>query len=393
MMSFLGIPYAAPPTGDLRCGTAAGENLARHTPGGGIRTGLPPDRRLGEVAAERGLPDAQVSAPVNKASKPYPVLFFIYGGGFVSGAGSDWGLEAGKSIVQNGMIFVTMNYRLGALGFFAHPELSAEASDHASGNQALRDQDRRAAMDQTQHRRVWRRSGSYHHCRQLVWRRLGNRVDGFTFGQGTFPTLYRRKRRGRPADCQSDRRKDLERSWVKLSGRRTWRLAQAQCRRPAQAGVAADAQSGRCGFYRTAAAKFRSRDTRTRCQCCSAGMPTKGSMRPAVTAANYESALQQGFEPQFLPFLLAQYPGKTDAQATASSQRLITDLMGQQHFSWATMQQKTNTQPAYIIFLCSLARRAAGRTSMHPCLQGRTWRGSPLCLWPIVARAPPVEQR
>jgi para-nitrobenzyl esterase len=64
-----------------------------------------------------------------------------------------------------------------------------------------------------------------------------------------------------------------------------------------------------------------------------------------VTAANYESALQGGFSPQSLTFLLAQYPGKTDAQAMASSQRLTNDLIGQQHFSWATMQQKTNTQP------------------------------------------------
>jgi para-nitrobenzyl esterase len=120
--------------------TTAGESLARHSQA----TEFGPVCR--QTADWEKAPQSEdcltvnVWAPVNKASKPYPVLFFIYGGGFDSGSGSDWGPEGGKSIVQNGMIFVTMNYRLGVLGFFAHPELSAEASDHASGNQALRDQ-------------------------------------------------------------------------------------------------------------------------------------------------------------------------------------------------------------------------------------------------------------
>jgi para-nitrobenzyl esterase len=208
MISFLGIPYAAPPTGDLRWRAPQPVKTWQGTRQAAEFGPVCPQTADWEKSPQsEDCLTLNVWAPVNKASKPYPVLFFIYGGGFDNGAGSDWGPEAGKSIVQNGMIFVTMNYRLGVFGFFAHPELSAEASDHASGNQALRDQI--AALQWTKHN-IAAFGGDpdrITHCRQLVWRTLGNFVDGFTSGQGTFPTLHRPKRRGRPAACQSNKGK------------------------------------------------------------------------------------------------------------------------------------------------------------------------------------------
>jgi para-nitrobenzyl esterase len=150
MMSFLGIPYAAPPTGDLRWRAPQPVKTWR-----GTRQAMEFGSVCRQTANWVKEPQSEdcltlnVWAPVNKASKPYPVLFFIHGGGLVSGSGTDWGPEGGKSIVQNGMIFVTINYRLGVFGLFAHPELSAEASDHASGNQGFRDQT--AALQWTKH--------------------------------------------------------------------------------------------------------------------------------------------------------------------------------------------------------------------------------------------------
>jgi para-nitrobenzyl esterase len=65
--------------------------------------------------------------------------------------------------------------------------------------------------------------------------------------------------------------------------------------------------------------------------------------------------------------VLPRYPGKTDAQAKASAQRLTDDWVGQQHFSWATMQQKTNTQPTYIYFY---VHSPAEPPPEHPCTYG-----------------------
>ena len=141
MMSFLGIPYAAPPTGDLRW---RAPQPVKTWQGTRQATEFGPVCR--QTADWVKAPQSEdcltlnVWAPVKKASKPYAVLVSIHGGGLFSGYGSQWGPEGGKSIVQNGMILVSMNYRLGVFGFFAHPELSADASDHASGNQGFRDQ-------------------------------------------------------------------------------------------------------------------------------------------------------------------------------------------------------------------------------------------------------------
>jgi hypothetical protein len=179
-------------------------NLARHTPGDGIRTGLPPDRRLGEGAAERGLPDAQClgARQQSKQALSRPVLYsrrrICQRLWQRLGAGRRQEHRAKQHDLRHdelppwrvGLLRPSRAFRGGIRPRLREPGLSGP--------------DRRAAMDQTQHRRVWRRSGSYNHCRQLVWRGLGNRVDGFTFDQGTFPTWHRRKRRGRPTGCQSD---------------------------------------------------------------------------------------------------------------------------------------------------------------------------------------------
>ena len=80
-----------------------------------------------------------VWTPGFKGSKPLPVLVYFYGGGFVTGDGSE-GRYDGESMAQQGIVCLTVNYRLGIFGFFAHPELSKESPHHVSGNYALLDQ-------------------------------------------------------------------------------------------------------------------------------------------------------------------------------------------------------------------------------------------------------------
>ncbi len=68
-----------------------------------------------------------------------PVLVWIYGGGFGSG-GAAVPIYDGEAMAKKGIIFVSMNYRVGIFGFFAHPELTKESPNHASGNYGLMDQ-------------------------------------------------------------------------------------------------------------------------------------------------------------------------------------------------------------------------------------------------------------
>lgn len=68
-----------------------------------------------------------------------PVLVYIYGGGFSSGSGAV-PIYDGEEMAKKGLVFLTVNYRVGTLGFLAHPELTAESSNKASGNYGLLDQ-------------------------------------------------------------------------------------------------------------------------------------------------------------------------------------------------------------------------------------------------------------
>lgn len=68
-----------------------------------------------------------------------PVLVWIYGGGFVSGS-SACAIYDGEQLAQKGIVFVSINYRVGVFGFMSHPELTRESGHAASGNYALQDQ-------------------------------------------------------------------------------------------------------------------------------------------------------------------------------------------------------------------------------------------------------------
>jgi para-nitrobenzyl esterase len=80
-----------------------------------------------------------VWAPAQRPTGKLPVLYWVHGGGFVMGAGSQ-PLYDGEGLARLGCVVVSVNYRLGLFGFLAHPALSAESADGASGNYGLLDQ-------------------------------------------------------------------------------------------------------------------------------------------------------------------------------------------------------------------------------------------------------------
>lgn len=143
--SYLGIPYAAPPVGELRW-----ENPRPAQGWDGVRACTAygpacPQSDDSEISAgDVGKTDEDclylnVWTPATEPSESLPVMVWIHGGGFTTGAGS-LGLYDGKKLSGKGVVVVTINYRLGPLGFLAHPGLSAESPEGSSGNYGLLDQ-------------------------------------------------------------------------------------------------------------------------------------------------------------------------------------------------------------------------------------------------------------
>ncbi|HJL00411.1 MAG TPA: carboxylesterase family protein [Polyangiaceae bacterium LLY-WYZ-15_(1-7)] len=135
-----GIPYAAPPVGELRFRPPrphpGWEGWREATANGPI---CPQRERDGTApVGEEDCLTLQVFAPASEG--PHPVMVWIHGGGFVQGAGS-LPLYDGHALVQRGdVVVVTLNYRVGALGFLASEELVAESEAGVAGNMGLRDQ-------------------------------------------------------------------------------------------------------------------------------------------------------------------------------------------------------------------------------------------------------------
>ena len=77
------------------------------------------------------------SAPSAAAKRP--VFVYIYGGGFSEGS-AQVPVYDGEGLAKKGLVVVTLNYRVGVLGFLVHPELAAESAHHASGNYGMLDQ-------------------------------------------------------------------------------------------------------------------------------------------------------------------------------------------------------------------------------------------------------------
>lgn len=139
VLAFKGIPYAEPPTGSLRWKAPQPPRKWR-----GIREAT----QFGNAClASIGLPSAvaqsedcltlNVWTPAQRSNEKLPVMVWIHGGGFQFGSSAELAYD-GARLAEKGVVVVSINYRLGALGFLALPALDAEGT--ASGNYGLLDQ-------------------------------------------------------------------------------------------------------------------------------------------------------------------------------------------------------------------------------------------------------------
>lgn len=142
---YRGIPYAAPPVGERRWrppGPAPdwhGVRDARAFGAACIQPALPPQSLYFERFAETSEDCLTLNVWAPRGARDAPVIVWLHGGSLrIGGTGTP--MYDGGNFARRGAIFVSVNYRLGALGWLAHPELSAESPQGVSGNYGLLDQ-------------------------------------------------------------------------------------------------------------------------------------------------------------------------------------------------------------------------------------------------------------
>lgn len=152
--AFLGIPYATPPVGSLRWkppvpaakwkGVRSAKEFGSHC----MQPTLYADMIFRDPGISEDCLTLNVWTPATDKVAKLPVMVWIFGGGFIAGGTSE-PRQDGANLARNGIIVVTMNYRLGIFGFFAHDALAAESGRNAAGNYGLLDQT--AALQWVQH--------------------------------------------------------------------------------------------------------------------------------------------------------------------------------------------------------------------------------------------------
>jgi para-nitrobenzyl esterase len=147
--AFLGIPFAAPPVGEARW--RAPQPVATWQEPRKVTSFAPQCMQSGrsktsvyyEYAGDQPMSEdclyLNVWAPSDTGDGKLPVMVWIYGGGFQQGSAANPVFD-GARLAERGVVVVSVNYRVGLFGFLAHPELTAESTQHASGNYGLLDQ-------------------------------------------------------------------------------------------------------------------------------------------------------------------------------------------------------------------------------------------------------------
>jgi para-nitrobenzyl esterase len=145
IQTYFGVPFAKPPVGNLRWKAPQpvenwkGVKQTKKFSARPMQTVVFGDMNSRSDGVSEDCLYLNVWTPAKRNTKGLPVLVYFYGGGFVAGDASEPRYD-GEAMAKKGIVVVTANHRLNIFGFFAHPELSAEASYKASGNYGLLDQ-------------------------------------------------------------------------------------------------------------------------------------------------------------------------------------------------------------------------------------------------------------
>jgi para-nitrobenzyl esterase len=359
---FLGLPYAAPPVGALRWRAPEPPR-----PWSGVRHATsfaPACRQTAPWITERQSEDClylNIWAPAGPRKTSLPVIVWIHGGGFFGGSGAQ-PLYDGTRLARRGVIVVTLNYRLGLFGFFAHPELTAQ--DHVTGNQGVLDQ---VAALRWVKRNIAAVGGDPRRVTIMGESAGGESVailTASTLATGLFQrAIAQSGNDGLP--LTPDEAPNYDRTAAEGAGaalaRRIGHRSLAELRRvPAeellrQSWTPRTVMDGRLIPADMTTAYRRGRYNRV--PLLVGWNSNEGiDLAPEILgtdrldAASYGPLVTKLLRRPPSPALLAAYPTGTDAEARSSLERLTTDWWGWRMWSWARLHREARQAPTYVYY-------------------------------------------
>ena len=344
---YKGLPFAAPPVGELRW--RAPKPVA---PWNGVRKADAFGPMCMQAAGRGGNKMSEdclylnVWTAAKSPSEKRPVLLWIHPGGYTSGSGASPATD-GEALAKKGVVVVTINYRLGSLGFFSHPELTKESDRNASGNYALTDQT--AALEWVQ-----KNIAGFGGDPKRVT------VDGDSAGAASIGNLV-----GSPRAKGLFQRAIAESgAWLGLSVSHMSTLAEAE-QNGVKAGSLADLRAKpadeilkiRGGgpvidgwFLPEDPAKVFAEGRQNDVPVLLGSNKDEGTFfAQPTTAAKYVEGIHRRYG-DLADQYLKIYPGGTDDEANDSQLRAFRDELGWVMRNWASLQSKTGKSKAYLYY-------------------------------------------
>ena len=287
----------------------------------------------------------------------FPVLFWIHGGGFVAGHGAEPRYDGGR-LASRGIVVVTSNHRLGAFGFLAHPELTAESPNGASGNYGLLDQVAAIAWV----KRNIAAFGGDPDCVTIAGESAGSISVSALMASPLTAGLFQRAIGESGALFSASPKKPdrslaaAEQYGVRFAEGLGARSLAAMRALPAEAIVAATPTDHTLwpiadGYVlaRNRRPRFSRAANRTTWRCSPAGTATRDSTSTLPPAADksFVEIVRQRFGPK-ADGILRLYPASNEAEAAQSARDFGGDLIiVQPTWAWIEAQAKTGRAPVY----------------------------------------------
>lgn len=356
LQTYLGIPYAAPPVGPLRWRAPQAP-----APWQGVRDASHYAPACAQTAVWITNPKSEdclylnVWAPDHAAR--LPVIVWIHGGGYYGGTAAQ-PLYNGANLARHGAVVVTLNYRLGIFGFFAHPELSAESPDHASGNQGILDQI--AALRWVQHNIA--SFGGDPQRVTIVGESAGGESVALLVASPLAQGLFQRAIAESGNDAmplQPSENTRFDRQSAEAAGAAVGKLA--ELRAHSTAALQQHAWTPRTfvdGYLLREDLTTLYRNRRHNDVPLMVGWNAEEGkdLAPEIlgtsdfTAARHPTLVADLLGQAPSAAVLKTYPGATDAQAKASLNQLTNDWWGWRMAHWAGLQKTYGRAPSYVYF-------------------------------------------
>lgn len=374
---WFGVPFAKPPVRDLRWrapqpvdawqGTYHADRFAPMCLQG-LRSRTM-NHYFGNEATSEDCLYLNVWAPKDAAGRKLPVVVWIYGGGFNVGSAS-MANYGGANLAKDGVVYVALAYRVGPMGFLAHPELTREGQGH-SGNYGLMDQVAGLEWIQRNIAQFGGDSGNVTVMGQSAGSMSVSLLQLNPRAKGLFHKLV-----GMSGSAHGDLMRPVPLAKGEEQGAALQKALGAS-------GIEAmrDLPGDRvlavaAGVPRSAIVIDGANITGTAEQVFAARQQNDvpvmvgftrderfANLGPASTVAEYQAVVRQAF-PQSAAQVLKAYPVKDDAGVARALVDIMRDMsVGSQMFNWASANVKYGTQPAYGYFF----------TRRHPYVAGITF--------------------